>query len=51
MNAGKEKYVTLSRTEPVFIVYFTAWVGRDGQLNFRKDIYDRDKRLLEMLID
>jgi murein L,D-transpeptidase YcbB/YkuD len=51
MNAGKEKYVTLKQTVPVFIVYFTSWVSRDGQLNFRKDIYERDNRLLEMLIN
>lgn len=51
MNAGKEKYVTLKQTVPVFIVYFTAWVSRDGRLNFRKDIYERDNRLLEMIIN
>jgi murein L,D-transpeptidase YcbB/YkuD len=51
MNAGKEKYVTLKQTVPVFIVYFTSWVSRDGQLNFRKDIYERDNRLLEMLMN
>lgn len=51
MNAGKEKYVTLKQTVPVFIVYFTAWVSsRDGKIQFRKDIYDRDSRLLEMLL-
>lgn len=51
MNAGKEKYVTLKKTLPVFIVYFTAWVSTEtGKLNFRKDIYQRDGRLLEMLL-
>lgn len=51
MNAGKEKYVILKKTLPVFIVYFTAWVSsQDGKLNFRKDIYQRDGRLLEMLL-
>jgi murein L,D-transpeptidase YcbB/YkuD len=51
MNAGKEKYVTLKQTVPVFIVYFTAWVSsEDGKLQFRRDIYNRDDRLLEMII-
>ena len=51
MNGGKEKYVTLKKTLPVFIVYFTAWVSSEtGKLNFRKDIYQRDSRLLEMLL-
>jgi hypothetical protein len=26
MNSGKEKYVTLKQTLPVFIAYFTSWV-------------------------
>jgi murein L,D-transpeptidase YcbB/YkuD len=51
MNGGKEKYVTLKDPLPVFIAYFTSWVSRDGQLNFRKDIYERDNRLLQMIIN
>jgi len=52
MNAGKERYVTLKKNpEPVFIAYFTAWVSADGKLNFRKDVYNRDARLAEMLLD
>jgi len=45
MNSGKEKYVTLKETVPVFIGYFTAWVDSKGQLNFRDDVYGHDKRL------
>jgi murein L,D-transpeptidase YcbB/YkuD len=45
MNAGKEQYVTIKEKVPVFIGYFTAWVGRDGQLNFRDDIYGHDKKM------
>ena len=50
MNAGVEKTVTLKKPEPVFIAYFTAWVAQDGQLNLRKDIYQRDTNLLEMIL-
>jgi len=49
MNAGKEKYVTLKETIPVFIGYFTAWVDRAGKLNFRDDIYGHDKEMAEHL--
>ncbi len=49
MNSGKEKYVTLKETVPVFIGYFTAWVDSQGQLNFRDDVYGRDKKLGEKL--
>ncbi|SEN23412.1 Murein L,D-transpeptidase YcbB/YkuD [bacterium A37T11] len=51
MHLGKEKTVTLKQTVPVFIAYFTAFVDRRGRLNFRKDIYKRDERLAELLLN
>lgn len=50
MHAGKQQYVTLKQTVPVFIAYFTAFIDRKGKINFRKDIYDRDERLARMLL-
>jgi murein L,D-transpeptidase YcbB/YkuD len=50
MHAGREQYVTLKRTIPVYIGYFTAFIGDGGQLNFRSDIYQRDDILLGMLM-
>ncbi len=50
MNAGTERYVTLKNKIPVYIGYFTAFVDRDGLLNFRRDVYQRDASLLNMLI-
>ncbi|QNL50391.1 L,D-transpeptidase family protein [Olivibacter sp. SDN3] len=50
MHAGKEKYVTLKQPVPVYIAYFTAFIDREGKINFRDDIYDRDRRLASMLI-
>ena len=50
MNTGTEKTVTLKDKVSVFIVYFTAFVDRGGEINFRKDIYDRDGRLAEMMM-
>jgi murein L,D-transpeptidase YcbB/YkuD len=51
MNSGKEKYVRLrGKNEiPVYIGYFTAWVDRDGKLNFRNDVYGHDKKMAERL--
>ena len=49
MNSGKEQYVTLKKSVPVFITYFTSWVDRQGNLNFRNDVYNRDSRLAEMI--
>ncbi|MBN8676479.1 MAG: L,D-transpeptidase family protein [Chitinophagales bacterium] len=51
MSAGKEQYFALKETVPVFIAYFTAWVDREGKLNFREDIYKRDSRLARMIIE
>ena len=51
MHLGKEQTVTVKKLETVFIVYFTAWVDAKGQLNFRKDLYQRDKRLAAMLLE
>ncbi|WP_276481916.1 L,D-transpeptidase family protein [Paraflavitalea pollutisoli] len=50
MNAGKEQYVTLKTPVPVFIGYLTAFVTGDGQLNFRQDVYNRDGRLAETIL-
>jgi murein L,D-transpeptidase YcbB/YkuD len=49
MNSGKEQYVTLRKTVPVYIVYFTAFVDDKGKLNFREDIYHRDNQLRDMI--
>lgn len=51
MLAGKEKWVTLKRKIPVFIGYFTAWVDSDGTVHFYDDIYKRDDRLAEMIVE
>ena len=45
MNAGKEKYVNVNETVPVYIGYFTAWVDQEGKLNFRDDIYGHDRKM------
>ena len=32
---------------PVFILYWTAFAGADGQMNFRSDPYNWDRELLQ----
>lgn len=51
LHTGKEQWLTLSNKVPVFIAYLTAFTDREGQLNFRKDIYQRDEPLASMLIE
>lgn len=49
VNRKKEKYVKLNIKVPVFIVYFTAFVDRNGKLNFREDIYHNDQKMKALL--
>ncbi|MGE6353628.1 L,D-transpeptidase family protein [Flavobacterium sp. NPDC079362] len=51
MHAGKESWYTLKKKIPVYIGYFTAWVDRNGNLNFYKDVYKRDDSLIKLLTE
>lgn len=49
MNAGKERAVKLKDPVPVFIIYYTAWVDNDGDLNFRDDVYQHDSEVMSKM--
>ena len=49
INRGKTKTVHLEQTIPVYILYFTAWVDKEGSVNFHKDVYGLDKTLYNAL--
>ncbi len=49
MNQTKEKGVKIKDPVPVFIIYYTAWVDNDGQLNFRDDVYQHDSELVNKM--
>ena len=49
MYGTKEKWVKLTHPVPVQITYFTAWIGPDGLLNFREDIYGHDAEMAKKL--
>jgi len=40
--AGQPLDIKLTRPVPVHFVYITAWAERDGEVEFRPDIYGRD---------
>jgi murein L,D-transpeptidase YcbB/YkuD len=48
MQSGTEHAVKLGAPLPVYIAYFTVWVGDDGQLNFYPDPYGYDAKQLKM---
>ncbi len=47
---GKTVRLKLTETVPVFLRYYTAFAGDDGELQFREDIYKQDKAILEALL-
>ena len=49
INKGTTQSVRLPEPIPVYLLYFTAWVDDDGTVEFRDDIYQRDRALEEAL--
>ena len=47
--SGKQRIVNLPETVPVYLIYWTAWIDEEGLLNFRNDIYKRDKPMVRAL--
>ena len=45
VQTGEHRMVGLPRPIPVFLLYWTAWVDEQGNLQFREDWYDADQRL------
>jgi len=45
LGSGKRKTVVLKEPIPVHLVYFTAWIDEAGKVNFREDVYGRDREL------
>lgn len=43
--------VNLPRPVTIILMYWTAYMGADGKVHFRKDIYDRDPPVLDKLND
>jgi murein L,D-transpeptidase YcbB/YkuD len=49
IDAGDERTVRLAEPVAVYFLYNTAWAEEDGTIQFRADIYERDKQLIEAL--
>ena len=49
INKGKRKILVIPDPIKVHVLYLTAWVEKDGTLNFRDDIYGKDKPLKKAL--
>ncbi len=49
VDKGDTLRVRLPAAVPVYILYWTAFAGADGQMNFRSDPYDWDRALLKRM--
>ena len=49
IEAGEERTVRLVEPIDVHFLYNTVWAEEDGTVEFRPDIYERDKKLIEAL--
>ena len=45
----KTRWLDIKNPLPIDIVYWTVWADEAGQIQFRNDIYDYDKFLMENL--
>jgi len=48
-NSDKTVRIKPGEKWPVHLVYMTAWVDDAGQINFYKDIYNKDQQLVASL--
>ena len=51
LSTGQETSVKLDKPVPVHLVYFTAHPSAKGKMNYRRDVYGRDARIYEALIE
>ena len=49
IETGKETIINLEKPIPVYISYITAFLGADGLMHYRRDVYGRDKKLVAAL--
>ncbi|WP_171204770.1 murein L,D-transpeptidase [Ruegeria sp. HKCCA0235A] len=49
LNTGKETKVDLEQRVPVHLIYRTAYVGPKGEVQYRRDVYGRDRKIWEAL--
>jgi len=45
IDAGETKLIHLRKPLNIHVLYWTAWLGEDGRVQFRQDIYLRDAAL------
>ncbi|MCP5074032.1 MAG: L,D-transpeptidase family protein [Rhodobacteraceae bacterium] len=49
LDTRREQFVNLEKPIPVYLSYRTAFFGKNGRINYRRDFYGRDKRVFKAL--
>ena len=49
LNTGKETTVKLDQKVPVHLIYRTAYMGPKGEVQYRRDVYNRDAKIWDAL--
>jgi murein L,D-transpeptidase YcbB/YkuD len=49
LNTGDEHYVDLQNPVPIYLNYRTVFFDENGRMNYRNDIYGRDKNIFNAL--
>jgi murein L,D-transpeptidase YcbB/YkuD len=49
LATGQPQNVTLQKSIPVLLTYWTAWVDPQGRTNFRRDLYGQDEKWAKAL--
>lgn len=51
MDSGETYDLSIPDPVPVYMLYYTVWVGDDGRVIYGNDLYGHDARLIRMLQD
>ena len=51
LNSGEETQIDLVKPVPVHIVYRTVWIDEAGEVQFRHDVYSRDRIVFDALVN
>ncbi|MEP4766913.1 MAG: L,D-transpeptidase family protein, partial [Roseibium sp.] len=49
LASGKETTVPLEQHVPVHLIYRTAYINPKGEVQYRRDVYDRDRKIWDAL--
>jgi len=49
VDSNQQRVINLAKPVPVHVTYITAWADETGTVEFRRDVYGRDKRLIAAL--